>query len=122
MGRSTVRPLIDSILLILLCGILTVPVFGQQPEQIIKMTAKRFEYSPREIVLHKGVPTVLEITALDRLHGFSCPDLNIRADLLQGKVTRIRFTPKKNGNFAFHCDIFCGDGHEDMSGTFIVTE
>jgi cytochrome c oxidase subunit 2 len=86
------------------------------------MTAKKFEYSPNEIVLKKGVPAVLEITALDRLHGFSCPELGIRADLQQGKITRVRVVPQKAGSFAFHCDIFCGDGHEDMSGTIIVKE
>jgi cytochrome c oxidase subunit 2 len=97
-------------------------VFADQQEQVIKMTAKKFEYSPQEITLKKGVPAILEITALDRLHGFTCPDLAIRADLLPGKVTRIRFTPQKTGSFSFHCDIFCGDGHEDMSGTITIKE
>jgi cytochrome c oxidase subunit II len=99
-----------------------VAVSADQPEQIIKMTARKFEYSPQEIILKKGVPAVLEITALDRLHGFSCPDLGLRADLLQGDVTRIKFTPQRSGSFPFHCDIFCGDGHEDMSGIITVRE
>jgi cytochrome c oxidase subunit 2 len=97
-------------------------VSAEQQERVIKMTAKKFEYSPSEITLKKGVPTILEITALDRIHGFSCPDLNIRADLVQGKVTRVRVVPQKAGRFIFRCDIFCGDGHEDMSGTIIVKE
>jgi cytochrome c oxidase subunit 2 len=97
-------------------------VCADQQEQVIKMTAKRFEYSPHEITLKKGVPVVLEITALDRLHGFFCPDLKLRADLLQGKVIRIRVVPYKTGAFAFHCDIVCGDGHENMVGTITVKE
>ena len=99
-----------------------VAVYAEQQEMIVKMTAKKFEYAPQEIMLKKGVPAVLEITALDRLHGFTCPDLGIRADLLPGKVTRINVLPQKTGKFPFHCDIFCGDGHEDMAGTIIVTE
>ena len=98
------------------------PAHAEQPEMVVRMTAKKFEYSPSEIVLKKGVPAVLEITALDRLHGFACPELGVRADLQQGKVTRVRVVPQKVGSFAFHCDIFCGDGHEDMSGTIIVKE
>jgi cytochrome c oxidase subunit 2 len=34
----------------------------------------------------------------------------------------VRFTPDKVGRFNFHCDLFCGSGHEDMMGTLIVVE
>ena len=90
--------------------------------QVIKITAKRYEYNPNRITLKKGVPVTLEFTSLDRLHGFNCPDLGIRADILPGKVSRVRFVPKKAGTFPFHCDNFCGEGHENMTGEFIVTE
>ena len=39
-------------------------------EQVIRVTARKFEYSPNEITVKKGVPVVLEITSLDRDHGF----------------------------------------------------
>jgi len=26
------------------------------------------------------------------------------------------------GDFPFHCDVFCGSGHEQMEGTIKVTE
>lgn len=90
--------------------------------QVIKITAKKFEYNPREITLKKGVPVTLELTSLDRLHGFNCPDLGIRGDINPGAVTRISFTPQKTGNFTFFCDNFCGEGHEGMNGTFKVVE
>ena len=105
-----------------LIGLSSTFTVAEQKVQVVKMTAKKFEYSPKEITLKKGVPTVLEITALDRVHGFDCPDLKIRETLMQGKVTKVSFTPQKAGTFPFHCDIFCGDGHEDMTGTIIVTE
>jgi len=93
-----------------------------QSEQVIKITAKRYEYNPNKITLKKGVPVTLEFTSLDRLHGFNCPDLGIRGDILPGKSLKIQFTPNKTGTFPFHCDIFCGEGHENMTGEFIVTE
>ena len=43
-------------------------------EQVIRMTAKKFEYSPNEITVKKGVPVVLEITSLDRDQGFKLRD------------------------------------------------
>jgi len=91
-------------------------------EQVIQITAKRFEYSPKEITLKKGVPVVLEFSSLDRLHGFNCPGLGIRMDIRPGKVNGLRFVPDKVGTFPFHCDNFCGSGHEGMRGTITVTE
>jgi len=91
-------------------------------EKVIKITAKRFEHDPKRIVLKKGEPVTLEFTSLDRPHGFNCPDLGIRTDILPGKVSTIHLTPDKTGTFPFHCDLFCGEGHENMTGEIIVTE
>jgi cytochrome c oxidase subunit 2 len=86
------------------------------------MTVKRFEYSPREIHLRKGVPVVLEITSLDVPHGFSLPDLGVRADVIPGILARVRLIPDKVGTFTFRCDVFYGSGHEDLDGTIVVTD
>jgi cytochrome c oxidase subunit 2 len=93
-----------------------------ETEQVIQITAKKFEYSPKDITVKKGVPVVLEFTSLDRLHGFSCPGLGIRSDIPPQKVTKLRFVPDKVGTFPFHCDNFCGSGHEGMTGTITVKE
>jgi len=92
------------------------------PEQVVQIKAKRFEYIPNEITLKKGVPVVLELTSLDRLHGFNCPAFKIRGDVRPNQVTRITFTPDRVGTFEFHCDNFCGSGHETMTGKFMVTD
>ncbi len=97
-------------------------LIAAENEQVIKITAKRFEYTPKEISVKKGVPVVLEFASLDRLHGFYCPGLKIRTDIPPGKVTALRFVPDKAGTFPFHCDNFCGTGHEGMRGTITVTE
>jgi cytochrome c oxidase subunit 2 len=91
-------------------------------EQVIQITAKRFVYSPKDITVKKGIPVVLEFTSLDRLHGFNCPGLKIRTDIPPQKVTKLRFVPQQVGTFPFHCDNFCGSGHEGMTGTITVTE
>ena len=95
---------------------------GQTP-QVIKITAKRFEYNPNVIRIKKGVPVILEFTSLDRMHGFTVPDLdNIRATIEPGKVTQVRIVAPKAGTYEFHCDLFCGSGHEGMTGKIIVEE
>jgi cytochrome c oxidase subunit 2 len=96
--------------------------FAEESEQVIKISAKKFEYSPNEIRVKKGVPVVLELTSLDRLHGFNCPTFGIRSDINPGQIARVRFTPQKSGTFVFFCDIFCGEGHEGMSGKIIVED
>ena len=98
------------------------PIHAQGNEQVVKITAKKFEYSPKAFTLKKGVPTVLEFMSQDVLHGFNCPGLGIRSDILLGKSTALRFTPQKTGSFPFHCDVFCGIGHEKMEGTITVVE
>ena len=90
--------------------------------EVITIVAQRFSYTPSEIVLHKGQAVVLEFHALDFMHGFSVPGLGLRADLIEGQVTRVRLTPEKAGSYDFHCDNFCGAGHEDMNGMIIVKE
>ncbi len=91
-------------------------------EQVIRVTAKRFEYEPSEITVKKGTPVAIEIVSLDRKHGFALPDFKVRADVKPGQTSVVRFTPDKAGRFTFHCDFFCGSGHESMTGTLIVVE
>src|SRR5258708_26483242 len=91
-------------------------------ERVIHITAKKFEFSPDSITLKKGEPVVLEVSSEDRKHGFSLRAFGVRSDVWPGKATRIRFTPDKTGKFTFSCDVFCGDGHEDMTGTVVVNE
>ena len=108
-------------IIFLVIGAFGASVLAAEPE-VIKITAKRFEYNPKEITLKKGVPVVLEFTSLDRLHGFKCPALGVRADIKPGQVTKVPLTPQKVGDFEFHCDNFCGSGHGNMSGMFHVVE
>jgi len=90
--------------------------------QTVEILAQRFNFTPEEIKVKKGVPVDLELTTLDRLHGFDVPGLGLRAQIVPGDTTHVKFTPEKAGRFLFHCDIFCGDGHEDMDAAIIVEE
>ena len=90
-------------------------------ERVIHITAKKFDFSPDSITLKKGESVVLEISSADREHGFNLRAFGVRTNVSPGKVSRIRFTPDKTGKFTFSCDVFCGDGHEEMTGTIVVT-
>jgi cytochrome c oxidase subunit II len=88
--------------------------------KVIKIVAKRFDYTPAHLRLKKGEPVILELTTRDVVMGFNLPDFNLRADIIPDKVTRVSFVPDRTGKFIFLCDIFCGSGHEEMQGSITV--
>ena len=100
----------------------SVAVHAATSPKVIKISSKRFEYKPSMVKLKKGVPVVLELVTEDIVMGFNLPDFGVRADIVPGKVARVKFTPDKTGTFIFLCDIFCGNGHEEMKGNIVVVD
>ena len=86
----------------------------------IRISAKKFEFHPDKVTARVGRPVTLVLTSEDRIHGFKMPDFGLRADIVPGQETRLTLVPDKPGRFAFLCDVFCGDGHEDMEGVLVV--
>ena len=105
-----------------LAGVVAAAAFAvaDAPPRIVRITAKKFVFEPREVTLKLGEPVLLELEALDREHGFDCSALGLRADLVPGRAVRLPLTPAQAGRFGFVCNVFCGEGHDDMDGTFIV--
>jgi cytochrome c oxidase subunit 2 len=95
--------------------------FAQQNEKVIRIVAKKFEYTPGEITIERGVPVVLELTTEDVAMGFYAPDFKVDVEIVPGKTIQLRLVPDKAGTFDFSCNVFCGDGHEDMAGKIHVT-
>ena len=93
---------------------------AQSGPRVIKVSARRFVFTPSEIALKKGEPVTFELTTEDVFMGMNVPDFGVRSDIVPGKVMRLSFTPDKAGTFIFLCDVFCGDGHETMSGKLTV--
>lgn len=102
-------------------GALLRSAFAQGAPRVIEMTARRFRFEPNEIPLKAGERVVLAIRSIDFMHGMNIPDLGLRRDLVPGQITRLELQPKAPGVIDFLCDNFCGEGHETMSGKFVVT-
>jgi cytochrome c oxidase subunit 2 len=103
-------------------GLLVLLSCAHLPPQprVVTVHAKRFNYTPSTLTLKLNEPVVLELYADDREHGFDAPELDLEADVEPGKPVRLAFTPSKAGRFEFHCDVFCGSGHEGMTGEILV--
>ena len=93
---------------------------GAQP-RVVEITARRFNYEPSEIALKAGERVVIAVRSLDFVHGMNIPDLGKRFDLAPGKITRFELQPVQAGVIDFVCDNFCGEGHEQMHGRFVVS-
>jgi cytochrome c oxidase subunit 2 len=94
---------------------------AQAEPRVVELVARRFRYEPAEIALKAGERVVVAIRSLDFMHGMNIPDLGKRLDLPPGSITRLELQPMKPGVIEFVCDNFCGDGHEQMHGRFVVS-
>lgn len=92
------------------------------PERVIRISASKFEYSPNQVVIRQGERVMLELHSRDRVHGFAAPELGLRGDIVPDKPLRVVVPTHKAGVYTFVCDVFCGDGHEEMSGTITISE
>ncbi len=88
--------------------------------QVIKITARVSQFSPNQITLKKGQPVTLQLTSIDRKHGFLLRPMKIDTDIKPGKTTEITFTPQVAGTFKAICDHYCGPGHGNMKFTVVV--
>lgn len=86
----------------------------------VKMTAKKYVFTPDTITVKKGDHVRLLITALDHAHGFKIDAFHIDKKLPKGEEVTVEFTADRAGTFPFECSVFCGMGHRKMKGELIV--
>src|SRR5262245_17722260 len=90
--------------------------------RVVKVIARKFEFVPAEIRARRGEPLLLQFTAPEVPMGVNFADFDARTDIVPGQVTTLALTPERAGRFTFVCDVFCGSGHEDMSGALVVSD
>lgn len=68
-----------------------------------------------------GKTVELNMTGTDVIHAFWVPEFRLKQDVIPGRETRYRFTPKKPGDYAVICAELCGPYHGAMR-THVVVE
>ena len=96
------------------------PARAQGTPRVVEITAKRFEFTPKEITLKQGETVTLRLTTEDVTHGFFMKTLGIDAVIEPGHPTEITLTPRSTGSFTTICDHFCGEGHGNMHMKIVV--
>ena len=67
-----------------------------------------------------GQEVVLNMSANDVIHAFWVPEFRLKQDIIPGRETQIRFTPKTKGDYAVVCAELCGPYHGAMRTQVIV--
>lgn len=84
------------------------------------ITAKDWEWSPKNITVKKGDTVRLHITSADVTHSFMLKDFSLNVTLEPGVKQTVEFVADKVGTFSFRCGVPCGEGHREMTGTITV--
>lgn len=93
---------------------------GAGGARIVEITARRFEFTPSEVVLKRGETATLRLRSLDVVHGFFQKALGIDLEIEPGRVAEVTLTPQVPGRYLTICDHFCGSGHGNMKLSIVV--
>ncbi len=104
-----------NLLLVILLAALQAPA-----PSAVEISAKRFEFNPKEVHLRAGQPVTVRLVATDRAHGLLIKDLGIDLDANVDHPDSVTITPPRPGTYNAICDHYCGAGHGNMKMTFIV--
>jgi len=88
----------------------------------IKITLRKYEFTPASLHVKKGEQVRLIMTAVDHDHGFKLDEFDINEKVRKGTTATVEFTASKSGTFQFRCSSVCGLGHRGMKGTLVVEE
>jgi cytochrome c oxidase subunit 2 len=89
---------------------------------VIEITAKQFEFEPSEINVTEGDHVRLVVKSADGVHGIGIKKFKIDKKIPRGSApVTIDFVASAAGKFPILCSEYCGDGHDDMKGTLMVS-
>lgn len=88
-----------------------------------------FEYPPvdgvtvvsDELHVPVGKQVLLQMTSKDVIHSFWVPEFRVKQDLVPGRITELRITPTREGNYMVRCAELCGTSHYDMEKPVIIS-
>jgi len=87
----------------------------------VKITAKKYEFSPKTVEVNSGARIIFKITAMDRERGFEIA--NVKDSCVKnkkGETATVEYMAEKAGTVEFKCCVFCGVGHYGMKGKIVI--
>jgi heme/copper-type cytochrome/quinol oxidase subunit 2 len=97
------------------------PVHAQgSTEQIFKVQASRFNYTPSILRVNPGDRVTIELTSQDVVHGLAVDGYGLEVQADPGQTARLTFTADQAGTFRLRCSVTCGPMHPFMIGKLQV--
>ena len=87
----------------------------------VEVKLRKFDIEPGELRVKQGEAVVLALSASDFVHGFAVPELSLRADVPPGQPVELALPTTRPGRYTVLCDNFCGEGHDRMMGTLVIS-
>jgi heme/copper-type cytochrome/quinol oxidase subunit 2 len=100
-------------------------VLGEvRANDIFSLWQKEGPLEKPSIEVSKGDQVILKLRSADVTHGFSLKAFGIYVaqGIQPGRTVYVSFKADKIGRFIFRCTVFCGDIHQHMQGTLIVSD
>ena len=96
-----------------------------EPEtKTFEVVARRFAFEPATIEVTEGDRVKLLVRSADGPHGVEIKQFKVKKAVPRAKPgdspVEIQFTASTAGKFPILCSEYCGNGHEDMTGTLVV--
>lgn len=88
--------------------------------RVVEVKTSKYKFDPDPIVVKLGEKIRIVGTSTDVAHGFGLAEFKVNLVISPGKTQSVEFVADKAGEFTVECTVFCGPGHEEMHGKFIV--
>lgn len=75
----------------------------------------------QELHLPKGKQVLLRMTSSDVIHSFWVPEFRVKQDVVPGRITELRITPTREGNYKVRCAELCGTSHAFMEKPVVIS-
>jgi cytochrome c oxidase subunit II len=107
---------------VLVASVAPIPRAQTAEPRVIDVVARRFAFEPAEISVAVGEPVVLMVRSSDGVHGLEIKRFKVKKEVPRGgEPVSIAFTATEAGRFPILCSEYCGEDHDKMKGTLVVT-
>ena len=92
--------------------------------RVFEVIARRFDFEPATIEVTEGDRVRLLVRSADGPHGVEIKAFKVKKAVPRAKPgdepITIDFVATRAGEFPILCSEYCGNGHNDMTGTLVV--
>lgn len=89
--------------------------------RVVRIEATNWAFTPNVITAKVGEKVTVQLVSFSGIHGIAVPELGIDAKSEQeGQTVTFDLPTSKAGTFPFRCNVLCGEGHKNMTGTIVI--